>query len=120
MASNPQKGTAMTDREEKIRQNVEQTLEAFATAEHVEPDPWFHRRVMAKIQSSPAPAPGRRPLFSLQLLKPALLIVMVVLNLTLVVKAYQQNNQQVHEDYVSHLVSDYGYANMDDMFAVSE
>ena len=120
IASNPQKGTAMTDREAKIGKNVEKTLEAFTQAERITPDPWFHRRVIARIQSPPAPAPGPWSLLSLQLLKPALLIVMVVLNLTFVVKAYQQNSQEVHEDYVSHLVSDYGYANMDDMFTVNE
>jgi len=110
----------MTDREAKIRQNVEKTLEAFTQAERITPEPWFHRRVIARIQSSPASAPGPWSLFALQLLKPALLIVMVILNLTFVVKAYQQNSQQVRADYVSHLVSDYGYANMDDMFTVNE
>jgi len=110
----------MTDRDAKIRQNVEKTLEAFTQTKRVTPDPWFHQRVMAKIQSCPSSAPSPWSLFCLQLLKPALLIVMVVLNLTFVVKAYQQSSQQVHADYVASLVSDYGYANMDDMFTVND
>ena len=110
----------MADRETDIRQNVQKTLDAFAQTERMKPDPWFHRRVMTKIQSLPSTSPSAWSLFSLQLLKPALLIVMVVLNLSFVIKAYQQNNQQVHEDYVSYLVSDYGYANMDDMFTVND
>ncbi len=123
IASKSQKGTAMTDRKTQIKQNVQKTLEALEVSgqtERIAPDPWFHQRVMAKIQSPPSSAPGTWSLFSLQILKPALLIVMVVLNLTFVIKAYQQNSQQVREDYVSHLVSDYGYANMDDMFTVNE
>jgi hypothetical protein len=111
---------AMTDRETNIRQNVQEALEAFGQTERIKPDPWFHRRVMNKIQSLPATAPNQWSMFSLQLLKPALLITMVVLNLSFVSKAYQQNNQELREDYVSYLVSDYGYANMDDMFTVNE
>ena len=110
----------MTDRESKIRQNIQQALEAFGQAERIEPDPWFHKRGMTKIQPLPSTAPSAWSMFSLQLLKAALLIVMVVLNLSFVIKAYQQNNQEVREDYVSYLVSDYGYANMDDMFSVNE
>ena len=110
----------MTDREAKIRQNVEKTLAAFGQTERITPDPWFHQRVVAKTQSSPTSAPSPWSLLSLQLLKPTLLLVMVILNVSFVVKVYQQNNQEVHADYVSHLVSDYGYANMEDMFAVNE
>lgn len=120
MASKPEKGTVMTDREAKIQQNVEKTLEAFTQTKRITPDPWFCQRVMGKIQSCPASTPSLWALFSLQWLKPALLIVMVILNLTLVVKAYQQSSQEAHANYVASFVSDYGYANMDDMFTVNE
>ena len=110
----------MTDRETKIRQNVDKTLAAFDQPQRVTPDPWFQQRVMAKIQAGPSTSPSPWSLFCLQLLKPALLIAIVVLNISFVILAYQQNSQAVRADYLGQLVSDYGYANMEDMFTVDQ
>lgn len=71
-------------RKKKIEQEVQKTLQCFDSAEKLEDNPFFYTRVKARIESSKKQTTKNLGQFGWSLLKPAFLVLIVVLNIVTV------------------------------------
>ena len=107
----------MSGRKEKIEYEVEQTLAAFTQGERLTASPWFAARVRNRLNAlGEAPAPMGRFVFGT--LRPALLALIVTLNLVTAVVAVQRSEQsaETRREYVSSFASEYAYTTPDTLF----
>jgi hypothetical protein len=113
----------MKHRKQHIEQEVEKTLTCLDQAERLEPSPWFAARLQARIDALES-EPGRTGLsiWTRLFMKPALLALMVVLNLATLFMAMQPNGngQETRMQNVASLASDYGITYTDAFFGISE
>ena len=68
-------------RKEHINEEVRKTLECFDTFEQIEPGPFFAARVQANINALERQKTGKTSFLTVGRLRPALIAVMLVLNL---------------------------------------
>lgn len=107
----------MSSRQEKIEHEVEQTLAAFNQAQRLSASPWFATRVQNRLQAIPEARPGMG-LFAIRGLRPALLALIVMLNLVTAVVAVQRSEQyqETRQEYVASFASEYAFTTTDTLF----
>jgi hypothetical protein len=113
----------MTQRKEKIRQEVDKTLSLLDQVDRISPSPWFQQRLQARIEGlESTPTRSGHSIWRLPWLKPALFSVILVLNLGTFWQVIGSNgsDQDSHQQYVENLASDYGMTYSDSFFGVSE
>ncbi|MFC1764570.1 hypothetical protein ACFL6U_21195 [Planctomycetota bacterium] len=113
----------MENRQQKIEHEVNQTLNAFDQAPHLQAGPWFARRVRKRLDSDEAAIPlNVGDAWHLGWLRPALLVLIVTLNLVTAVVAFQRSDDvsEARETYVNSLASDYAYKISDTYFTLED
>ena len=94
------------DKKERIEEEVEKTLQCFEDFEKLEPNPFFLTRLKAKIRSFEAEQertiqPGRRLWF----LHPAVLSLLVVLNLFSAILVFRGSDTHMETDSRSQYIA---------------
>jgi len=104
-------------RKQKIEREVEETFRCFDQIERVKPSLWFSTRLESRIRSL-----GTRterpvlPLFTIKVLKPAFLALIVVLNLVTIFMVLQQVSASVRSsELISSFASEYAYTSTDEI-----
>ena len=96
---------------EQIEQEVMKTLQCFEQRESIECNPFFSTRVLARIRSLEEEQRMRslRKVFSLGYLRPALLALIVVLNITSAIIVFRgtQTQTNVREQYLTAFADEY-------------
>ena len=113
----------MTDRKQRIEQEVERTLDALGQAPRLTASPWFATRVQNRLNTDTAPAARPTAGFGLWgLLRPALLTVIIALNVFSALFAIQRSDRatEARDYYVSGFASEYAYTNTDAFFALDD
>ena len=102
----------MKNRKEVIEQEVMKTLQCLDEIEIIKSSPLFYTRLQAKIRSlEDRNERFAFKIFSLNVLRPAFLIFIVVLNLISVIYTFQENEYQIDDrnEYISALADDYSF-----------
>ena len=96
---------------EQIEQEVMKTLQCFEQRESIECNPFFATRVLARIRSLEEEQRARslRKVFSLGYLRPALLALIVVLNIASAIIVFRgsQTQTNVREQYLTAFADEY-------------
>lgn len=104
------------NRKERIEQEVIKTLQCFDQMEKIKSSPLFYTRLQAKIRSlEDRHERFAFKIFSLNILRPAFLIFIVVLNLISAIYMLQGNSYQIDDrnEYISELADDYTFRQND-------
>ena len=107
-------------RKQKIEQEVEKTLQCFDQIDKIEPSPWFSTRLQARIRSledrTERPV---LPLFTLKVLKPALLALIVFLNLVTMFVVFQRESASTRKsELISSFASEYAYTSTNEILSL--
>lgn len=96
----------------QIEQEVIKTLQCFEHRESIECNPFFSTRVLARIRSLEEEKRARslRKVFSLSYLRPALLILIVVLNIVSAIMIFRgsRDHMDVRGQYLTAFANEYG------------
>jgi hypothetical protein len=99
-------------KQEQIAQEVMKTLQCFEHRESIECSPFFSTRVLARIRRLEEEKRVRslRKVFSLSYLRPALLILIVVLNIVSAIMIFQgsRDHIDVRGQYLTAFANEYG------------
>lgn len=111
----------MNQRKNKIELEVDQTLAVFGQTEGLKAGPWFAERVRARLTGR-SEARGSAGWYGLLGLRPALVALMIALNVVTAVAALQRSetNASVRESYVESFASEYAYSSTDMLFELNE
>jgi len=111
----------MDQRRNRIEHEVEQTLAAFHRTEPLKASPWFAARVRARLTGSSSPQ-ASLGWFGLLRLGPALLGLIVLLNVATAVVAFQKSGHDaaVRQTYVQSFAWEYAYTTTDMLFELTE
>lgn len=112
----------MSSRKEKIELEVQKTLDSFSQADRLTPGPWFASKIQSRLDATD-PAPSRLgESLVFRLLRPALLTLIVLLNLVTAVAAFRRSeqNSETREAYVSVFASEYAYTTDDMLYTLDE
>lgn len=97
---------------EQIEQEVIKTLQCFEHKESIECHPFFSTRVLAKLRNleEEKRAHSLRKVLSLSYLRPAVLILIIVLNIVSVLVIFQGSSDQmdVRGQYLTAFADEYG------------
>ena len=112
----------MSSRNERIDQEVQKTLNAFSQVKRLTASPWFAERVRARLHAQAPESPAKVGSFLLHMLRPALLSLIVLLNVVTAVVALQRSVQssEARETYVNVFASEYAYTTNDLLFTLDE
>lgn len=118
---NRYRGMTMTQRDHRIEHEIERTLTAFDSSTRLKASPWFAHRVRTRVaaaQDSQAPLRW----FALPRLRPALLALIVLLNLVTAVVAIQRSEHDAatRVTYIESFASEYAYTTNDMLFDLDE
>lgn len=108
------------NKEDRIEQEIAKTLACLDNIENIEAGPYFYSRLRAKLETPVEPREHwYRRLFGMQLLRPAFLILLVVVNLITAVLVLQNKSGSVDyrgehlsavaEEYSLHSTKDNDY-----------
>ena len=97
-------------KQEKIEQEIVKTLECFETAERLKADPYFYRRLQARIKGN-----EKQKRFSLQgilsakALRPALITAIVVLNIFTAMMVFKGTDGRIdsRDQYLTAFAEEY-------------
>ena len=81
-------------RKKKIEHEVEKTLQCFDSAEKLEENPFFYTRVKARIESRNNEAGKSLWQFGWSILKPAFLVLIIVINIITVTMYFTSKQSQ--------------------------
>ena len=99
-------------RKEQIEQEVIKTLQCFEHRESIECSPFFSTRVLARIRRLEEEKRTRslRKVFSLSSLRPALFILIVVLNIVsaIMIVRGSRDHMDAREQYLTAFANEYG------------
>jgi hypothetical protein len=109
-------------KKDRIETEVEKTLACFNEAERLETDPHFSTRLMARIRDlNSRTKTVAKPVFLYRLLRPALLVLMIAINIIFSVLMFSSGRAQTEErkDAISSMASYYDFQKNDfDSFMV--
>lgn len=98
------------NKKDKIEQEVQKTLELFDTASHLPPNPYFYTRVKARLEEK-----LRQRHVLAAILRPALLTIFLVINVSTAVWYLNASDQEVqsgsHQELVELLTNDFNTDN---------
>ncbi len=111
----------MNPRNHRIEEEIERTLTAFDPSTRLKASPWFAHRVKTRltdVQDTQAPMGW----FAFRRLRPALLALIVLLNLVTAVVAIQRSEYDAttRETYVESFASEYAYSTPDVLSSLDE
>ncbi len=98
----------MKGRDQKIKEEIGKTLEAFDNMEKIEANPFLLTKIKAGIESPETAKQTVSSLFKKRLLQPALLLLLIILNtITLTFYLQSGNDSSVRAAYVSSFAEQY-------------
>ena len=101
----------MTTKKDRIDREVARTLDLLDHTERIEAGPWLLGRVRQRIRTAQTSTGG--PGFSVELLRPALLALVVLLNLTTVLMTFYHERSSERRASVETLISEYQFTGPD-------
>lgn len=111
----------MNPRNHRIEAEIEKTLAAFDPSKRLKASPWFAHRVKTRLTAVQNP-PASMEWFAFRRLRPALLALIVLLNLVTAVVAIQRSEYDAttRETYIESFASEYAYSTPDLLFNLDE
>jgi hypothetical protein len=111
----------MNQRNHRIEQEIEQTLATFDACTRLRASPWFAHRVKARLtalRDDRAPA----GMVAFARLRPALIALIVLLNLATAVVAVQrsQRDASARQIYIQSFASEYAFTTTEMLFDLDE
>jgi hypothetical protein len=98
---------------EQIEQEVQKTLQCFENRTPLESNPFFSTRVLARIRSLEEEQHARslRKVFSLSYLRPALLTLIIALNVVSAIVIFRGSHNQttVRDQYLTAFADEYAF-----------
>ena len=94
----------------QIEYEVEQTLRCLDRIETVQPGPWYFSRLVSRIETMESRREKRSFVFSLkQLLRPALLILLIAINLisAIVIIQHKPDSTDNRQTFITEIAGDY-------------
>jgi hypothetical protein len=103
------------NKKEIIDQEVQKTLQCFEPLEKVSADPYFYTRLQVRLRQQHQQKENKLELFGPRWWRPALVGMIIILNLTTAALVYLSNekNKELNQDTWTTLAAEYGL-NQDD------